>query len=158
MEPSRAATVEAHLRSCPSCSRYARVVEQGVGEYRAAFAVEPSVDFIPRLQEQLLVVDLETRMYGRPESSVTSAGVVLALVLLIATAAWIPVLRSRTAAMQLPPIAAHAPGADVFYSLFRNPTLVVPAAPSYVQDGAVIFRHASLDMSAPRAAFAPASR
>src|SRR5690606_5253086 len=103
MEPSRAAAVEAHLYSCQSCARYARVVEEGIGQYRAASSIEPSVDFLPRLQERLLLVDLEDRMYGRSDSSVTSAGVVVLLVLLLGTAAWVPILRFRTPELRLPP-------------------------------------------------------
>ncbi len=157
MEPSRASAVEAHLRICPSCQRYARVVNEGVGEYRAASSVEPSEDFLVRLQERLQLVDLESEIYGRSDSSLTSAGVVVLLALILGASAWIPVLRSSSAVVRLPPVAAHAPGYDVKYAFFRRPTLVVPASP-YAQGSQVIFRTTSLNTIAPQAAHAAISR
>ena len=147
MEPSRAASVEAHLRMCTSCTRYADVVERGVGEYRALSTIEPSPDFLPRLQDRLHLVDLEARHAYRPDSSLASSGVVVLLVLLIAAAAWAPIVRPRNAVLSLPPIAAHAPE-PAMYSFFRLPTLVVPATGSYSSSAPVMFRHVALEAPA----------
>lgn len=151
MEPSRAASVEAHLRVCESCSRYAEVVERGVGEYRAISTVEPSADFLSRLQNRVFEVDLETRYASRSDSSLASSGVVVVLILLMAAAAWAPLIRARNPVLSLPPIAAHAPEPPAaMYSFFRLPTLVVPATGSYSASSPVMFRHVALDAPVAR--------
>jgi anti-sigma factor RsiW len=152
MGPPRAASVEAHLRVCASCSRYVEVVERGVGEYRTYSTIDPSADFLSRLQDRLHVVDIETRYASRPNSSLAASGVVVVLVLLMAAAAWAPLARPRNAVLSLPPIAAHAPEpASAMYSFFRLPTLVVPATGSYSTASPVMFRHVALEAPIARA-------
>jgi anti-sigma factor RsiW len=152
MGPSRAASVEAHLRVCPSCSRYAEVVERGVGEYRNFSTIEPSADFLSRLQDRLHLVDVETRYASRSDSSLAAGGVVVILVLLMAAAAWAPLARPRNAVLSLPPIAAHAPEPTAaMYSFFRRPTLVVPGTGSYSGPSPVMFRHVALEAPIARA-------
>jgi anti-sigma factor RsiW len=151
MEPSRAASVEAHLRECESCSRYADVVERGVDVYRGFSTIEPSPDFLSRLEDRLHLVDLEARRAYRPDSSLASSGVVVLLVLLMAAAAWAPVVRLRTPVHSLPPIAAHAPEPpSAIYSFFRQPTLVVPPAGSYRTGSSVVFRNVALEAPVAR--------
>ncbi len=152
MGPSRAASVEAHLHVCQSCSRYVEVVERGVGEYRTYSAIEPSADFLSRLQDRLHVVDIEARYASRSDSSLAASGVVVFLVLLLAAAAWAPLVRPRNAVLSLPPIAAHAPEpTPAMYSFFRLPTLIVPAAGSYSAPAPVMFRHVALEAPIARA-------
>jgi hypothetical protein len=127
-------------------------VERGVGEYREFSTIEPSADFLSRLQDRLLVEDFEVRRASRSDSSLVSSGVVVVLVLLMAAAAWVPLVRPGNAVVNLPPIAAHAPEpTPAMYSFFRLPTLVVPATGSYSAARPVIFRHAALDAPIARA-------
>jgi hypothetical protein len=99
---------EAHIRECASCARYDRVIREGVRLYREVPELSPSEDFIPRLQHRLYHLDEEMRGPGRNGSG-ASAAVTLAIALLIASAAWIPALKSKPALLELPPVSARAP-------------------------------------------------
>lgn len=116
---------EAHLAACPSCSRYHRVVCQGVELFRDLPRAKPSGDFLPRLQHRIYHVDDELRQSAR-HSSGASAGFTLTIAALLALAAWIPLLRSEPPVIELPPIAAHAPEPEVEMPvLFRSGPLLL---------------------------------
>src|SRR5687768_4144957 len=100
MEPSRELLVEAHLNSCPSCARYADVVERGIGQLRSLPSLDPSPDFLPRLQSRLYTLE-ETDPWSSGNSSHASTGVVVLLVFLMAAAAWAPVLRYERSVVRL---------------------------------------------------------
>jgi hypothetical protein len=118
---------EAHLAGCSVCARYLHIVEEGVAVLRALPAVEPSEDFLPRLQHRLYGIQNE---YGvsRRNSSGTSLVLAMALAVLIALGAWLPVLRPRLALVELPPTIALTPDQPPpVPSLFRTgPLLTAP--------------------------------
>jgi predicted anti-sigma-YlaC factor YlaD len=122
MEGSRRAEMRAHLAGCSSCSRYDRVVEDGIGELLGLGEVEPSHDFMPRLQHRIYNVDEEASWRRRRELSGTSLSFVVLLGILIGLAAWLPLMGSRTAVIELPAVAAVAPKpaeTNPVHSLFR---------------------------------------
>jgi hypothetical protein len=103
---------EAHLRSCPSCARYDRIIDRGVQLYRENCELAPSDDFLPRLQHRLYHVDEELRGAGRSGSG-ASAALTLGISAIIAAMAWVPALRTEPAVLELPPVAARAPVAPL---------------------------------------------
>jgi hypothetical protein len=132
MDSDRRAEVQAHLTGCASCARYERVVGEGVGELLGLGEVEPSYDFMPRLQHRLYNVDEEVSWSRRRDVSGTSVSFVLLLGLLVGVAAWLPLMRSQTPVIELPAIAAVAPtqnGSGSIHSLFRAGPLLDPAPP-----------------------------
>lgn len=133
MAPSRAASVETHLRRCSSCARYHTVVVRGIEEFRSLPGIEPSSDFLGRLQHRLYDDQAEMSMWARRDSSMTSVGLVVLLVLLIGAVSWVPVLqvdtaRVNTARMELPPAVAIAPPTPSPV-LFRAAPLLSPSPP-----------------------------
>jgi hypothetical protein len=127
LELRRRIAFDAHLAACPSCSRYDAVVTGGVGELKALPALEPSSDFLDRLQHRLYSLEQETAWWARRDASGTSVGFVLLLVVLIGAAAWLPLMRSQPPVIELPPVAAAPPPRQVpIHSLFRSGPLLAP--------------------------------
>lgn len=99
------AAFEGHLRTCPSCARYHRVVRRGCDMIRTLPPVQPSEDFLPRLRHKLY--HLEDELSQRPAlTGSTVMGVVLILGFI--AAAWVPALIHRHEVV-LPPIVVEAP-------------------------------------------------
>lgn len=105
----RAMELEAHLDACPGCKSYHDVVSRGVRELNAVSPIEPSYDFLPRLQHRIYNLDEERAWGTRASASGTPVGLALVLVAAIGAAAWIPVLGGSTATVELPPVAAVSP-------------------------------------------------
>lgn len=126
MSASERAVVESHLAGCDACARYAEVVEAGVEHLRALPALEPSHDFLPRLQHRIYHLDDERAGIASRSGSGASTGFVLAAAVLITTAAALPLLRSQPAILELPPVAATAPAAEESVpALFRDGPLLI---------------------------------
>jgi hypothetical protein len=106
---SKAGQIRAHLDGCQACARYDRVVSGGVRALRALPEIEPSDDFLPRLQHRLYHIDEELAAGGARAGSGVSLQFVLLLVCLIAAAAWLPMVMARPALVELPPVAARQP-------------------------------------------------
>jgi anti-sigma factor RsiW len=157
IEPARGAEMDAHLAGCAGCARYHRVIASGIGELRAIPEIEPSGDFLPRLQHRIFQLQDEASVWGRPETSGTSLGFVLLLVLLIGAVAWIPTMDRPAPLVQLAPVAAEAPeSTPEVHALFRagpllnappaHSTLLVPTQPS---TSTVFFRYTRLGGNSP---------
>ena len=97
---------EAHLSICRPCQRYERVVSAGIEELLSVPELEPSDDFLGRLQHEIYHVDAERRIAGRESGA--SIVFVLLLLSLIGGAAWFPVVREAVNTVELPPVAAAA--------------------------------------------------
>lgn len=140
MTPSRAAEYRAHLEECPSCARYDSVVAGGVEVFRALPTLEPSSDFLPRLQHRIYQSDYEASK-RRTRASGASVMVVSGIALAIAAAAWAPVLDRRPApVLELPPIAAHAPHrVEPMQVLFRPGPLLTERTPRPVLGRSTVF-------------------
>ena len=109
MTQERSSLIEEHLASCESCASYDEVFSRGIVELRGLPPIEPSHDFLPRLQHRLYHVDEEAAWYARPHSSGAPAGFVALLVIVLGAAAWIPLMGSRPAVVELPAVAAVLP-------------------------------------------------
>ncbi len=132
LSPAQRAIVETHLAGCPSCARYARVVEQGVEQLKALPPIEPSEDFLPRLQNRLYAIEDGYALPSYRTSSAASAGFVVAIAALISAAAWLPLIRPRTAVVELPAVVAAAPqSTDTLHSLFRAGPLLTSRGQVY---------------------------
>ncbi len=126
MSPSEVAVVESHLAGCDACARYAEVVEAGVEQLRALPVVDPSHDFLPRLQHRIFHLDDERAGLASRSGSGASTGFVLAAAALITAAAALPLLRSQPALLELPPIAVTAPQVEeIVPALFRDGPLLI---------------------------------
>lgn len=133
--PTRAAMLRDHARECGSCARYDRALNNGVDVLRGLGAVEPSYDFMPRLQHRIFQLDLEKSL-DRQRASGASVVLTMGLALAIAATAWAPLLGRRPVVIELPAIAAHAP----------HPVRALPS----------VFSSGPLFSSSPSAGFADA--
>jgi hypothetical protein len=105
---------EAHLRACPACARYERVVREGVQVLASGPAVRVSDRFMERLEHRLRHVDDEMarkrwrRASPRRSLFARSAAVAAAL----GAIALAPALLTRGPATvnRLPAVVAEAPG------------------------------------------------
>jgi len=79
---------EDHLRGCPACARYVRVLRRGLAVVRGLDPVEPSPEFRVRLHRRLHGLAEEQRAVALPV--LAGAGVTLAVVATVAVAAWLP--------------------------------------------------------------------
>lgn len=134
MSPAERAVVESHLAGCSSCSRYARVLDEGVEQLRAVPDIEPSEDFLPRLQQHIYAIQDGYARPPRRTPSAASVGFVVAVAVAISAAAWLPQAFQRTPVVELPAVAAHAPqDTDTVHSLFRaGPLLTSSTRPPSV--------------------------
>ncbi|HLU24740.1 MAG TPA: zf-HC2 domain-containing protein [Longimicrobiales bacterium] len=107
LEPLEAALCRAHMERCPSCARYDRVLRRGLALVRELPQIEPSSDFMPRLQHRLYHVDDDLEM-GRRASG-ASAMVTLAIAGMLAAVAWSPLIRTEPVTVELAPMEARAP-------------------------------------------------
>lgn len=97
----------AHHGACEACRRYDRVVRRGTNVWRSLPEVEPSADFLPRLQHRLYHIDDAERLAAdRPLGS--AALVAVAAVGFLALA-WLPFATQMSVEVQLPPVAVEAP-------------------------------------------------
>jgi anti-sigma factor RsiW len=126
MTPAERSAVEAHLGECDACARYAEVMEAGVEQLRALPPLEPSYDFLSRLQHRIYHLEDERAAIGSRSASGASAGFVVAAAAVIALAAALPLIRSQPAVLELPPVAASAPQArEAVPALFRDGPLLI---------------------------------
>lgn len=126
----RMCALQEHLDDCASCARYDRVVEEGIRVFRDLPEVEPSQDFIPRLQHRLYHLEDEMR-HPAHHASGTSVAFMLTIAAVIGVSAWMPAVRPRPAVVHLAPVVAHAPlRVEAERVLFRAGPLLTPP-PSY---------------------------
>lgn len=125
----RSADFEEHLGVCDACARYDRVIRDGVALVRELPEIEPSYDFLPRLQHRIyhLEDDRARARQGSGASAVLISGIALA----IGATAWAPLLRGGAPVVELPPVVAHAPHkVEALQHLFRaGPLLTDPREP-----------------------------
>ncbi len=110
LDPERAAEFRDHLRGCPGCARYDRVLSRGLDLLRAIPTEEPTDDFLPRLQHRLYNVDEGVsppvhRLAGGAALVGVAAVGILALF-------WLPFAATVPLELDLEPVAAHAPDLD----------------------------------------------
>ncbi|MDT8341729.1 MAG: zf-HC2 domain-containing protein [Longimicrobiales bacterium] len=109
--PDVAEAARAHLATCPECRRYEAVYRRGVALLRSFPEVAVSDGFEPELELRLR---RDTRralgQLGRqPASSGSAMAVVFGMAVVLVTAAWAPLLLTRPAQVELPPIVAAFP-------------------------------------------------
>lgn len=108
---AEAAEFARHVDECPSCARYHRVLVKGRELLRTLPAIEPSRDFHSRLQHRLYhLIDGPQLDYGSRTSG-TSTTAAVAIALLMAIAAWSPLIRAETPQIELPAIVVDEPRA-----------------------------------------------
>lgn len=108
LEDDVRAEFEAHRAECERCARYDRVISEGVRLYLRCPRIEPSDDFLPRLQHRIYHLEDEKRI-RRGTASGASAALTFAIAASIAAVAWLPAARPKPPVLELPPIAARAP-------------------------------------------------
>jgi hypothetical protein len=142
-----------HASTCRSCGRYDRVVRRASEELALLPEVEPSEDFMARLQHRIYTVDAERATTARTGG--TSSMLVLSLVALLGIAAWGPLMGPRPALIVLPPVAALAPEARVEVPLLYRTGPFLTAGndesgpvPSQARPGTVFFRYSPLGSEA----------
>lgn len=113
-----------HLRNCPSCASYDRVMQRGLRVVRELPPPEPGPDFTPRLQHRLFHVkdDIAREPSHRPTAR-TVAGLVAAGLIVVTS---VSLLRHASEMPELPPVIVEAP------SPATPPPGVFPTSPSSV--------------------------
>jgi anti-sigma factor RsiW len=149
LSSDRGNELRSHLTVCESCARYDRVVGGGVELVRSLEAVEPSEDFMDRLQHRIYHVEDEMRQARF--SSGTSIALTVAIAAAIGVTAWTPSLRPSAQEVMLPPVVASAPvRTEVIPSIFRaGPILTGPESTTFLagpQDQSIFFRYSPIGM------------
>lgn len=144
--PERRAELDGHRAACSACGRYDAVVRDGVSQLHGIPPIEPSSDFLPRLQHRIYNLDEERAWWSRADTSGTSAGFVVLLAVLIGAAAWVPTLRPEPPLVTLAPVLAIAPTVEAeLPPLFREGPLLTGSTTSragYAQrPNSVFFRY-----------------
>ncbi|MDR0787641.1 MAG: zf-HC2 domain-containing protein [Gemmatimonadota bacterium] len=112
-EPGARMLADAHLAGCESCSRYVEVVDRGIRQLRALPPVEPSDDFLDRLQHQLYRVDEERAAARNRVGFNASGGLVVGVMTLVSISMLLSFANSRPTVVVLPPVMASAPEAGI---------------------------------------------
>ena len=108
-EPSFLEEADAHLGMCPGCRRYHEVLHRGFEILRAAPPLAVPADFLPRLQHRIYHLEDGPALSGRGTvGSATTVTTALAIAMLIALAAWSPVL-VQAPEVDLAPIVVDRP-------------------------------------------------
>jgi anti-sigma factor RsiW len=139
--------LRSHVAECESCARYDRVIGGGVELVRSLDAVEPSDDFMDRLQHRIYHVEDEMRVSR--SSSGSSLALTVAIAAAIGVTAWTPSLRPVAQEVMLPPIVASAPvRTEVIPSIFRaGPILTGPESTTFMagpQEQSIFFRYSPI--------------
>lgn len=129
LEPETHAQMASHLEGCGACSRYDRVVGAGLAALHALPEITPSPDFLERLDERLASAGA---LHDSGPGSGAPVGLVVALSIAIAAAAWVPALRTDPPPLRLPAATAHAPYHPRVLPLVFHPGLL-PPAPGYTR-------------------------
>jgi hypothetical protein len=141
----RAGEFRVHMRGCASCARYDRVIGAGVELVREVDVVEPSSDFMDRLQHRIYHVEDEMRLSRR--ASGTSVALTLAIAAAIGFTAWAPTMRPKIPQVHLPAVAANAPvRSESVPSVFRAGPLLTdnPRASAVQGTQTLFFRYSPL--------------
>lgn len=92
LAPVEAARLHAHLVACSACASYDRIVRRSLELVREAPSIEPSAEFVLRLQHRLELVDDSVVRGARSPSGVGMAAAVAGVIALLA---WSPMLVQR---------------------------------------------------------------
>lgn len=131
MDPADRAEAEGHLAGCAGCARYLRVYDDGIRHLRALPEVEPSEDFLPKLQHRLYHIDEERMALARRDGSGASIGFVLVVMAMISVAAWLPLAKHQPPVVEMPAVAAVRPRPNPeLHVLFRDGPLLTDDAPA----------------------------
>jgi hypothetical protein len=148
LSSERGNEMRSHRAVCESCARYDRVIGGGVELVRSLDTVEPSDDFMDRLQHRIYHVEDEMRVSRY--SSGTSVALTIAIAAAIGVTAWTPSLRTATQdVILLPAVVASAPvRTEAIPSVFRaGPILTGPESATFpvgLQNQSIFFRYSPL--------------
>lgn len=92
--PLEAERWRSHAMLCRSCARYDQVLRDGLERVRELPDIEPSSDFLPRLQHRLYHLHDDDLESGNRASG-GSAAVALAVAAMLTLLAWSPLIRSQ---------------------------------------------------------------
>ena len=107
-----------HLRSCPSCASYDRILQRGLRVVRQLPPPRPSHDFTPRLQHRLFhLKDDISRGRAYRSTARAVAGLVVAGLIVLSS---VSLLRHSGEMPQLPPVIVEAPSPASPPGVFRR--------------------------------------
>lgn len=133
LAPEREDACRDHVARCSACARYDRVVRSGAALARELPDLEPSHDFLARLQHRIFHLEEERTWFGRDSSSISVPFLALIAGVMVASA-WFPLMRERPAVVLLPPVAAHAPHrVEAVQQLFGPGPFLVPQPVAFPQ-------------------------
>ena len=113
-----------HEGECPSCSRYARVMREGVDLFRELPEAEPASDFTPRLQHRLYHV--EDNIPWAVAHPGGSAAVLAVAAVGLLSLFWLPFATQIPVEVQFAPVAVDAPDPAESSPLFEEPPFLEP--------------------------------
>ena len=100
---------EAHMAECAKCARYQEVVSRSVALLDLMPKVEPTESFRSRLEHRLLHLEDGGSVARTDEGSATPAVTVVGMAILLAAAAWSPMIGSGLPEVDLPAIVVSGP-------------------------------------------------
>jgi len=112
------ARFEQHLKGCPSCRRYGRVLTRGLALWRGLPPATTSPDFTPRLQHRLYHVDDAGKL--SPRQHLGSAALVAVASVGLLAVTWLPFATRVSFEVELPAVAVELPAPQM---LDRYPSL-----------------------------------
>ncbi len=120
-----------HARECDRCARYDRVVSGGVAVLRDLPEVEPSSDFLPRLQHRVYHIEDRAALLKSLKSSAPPLAFVGVALVLLGSVAYLTDSGAAPATVELPPVMAAAPKKEYpVGTLFRAGPLLEPELPA----------------------------
>jgi len=138
LEESAATACEEHADQCLSCSRYSRVMQEGVGLFRDLPAAHPASDFNPRLQHRLYHV--EDNIPWAVAHPGGSAAVLAVAAVGMLSLFWLPFATRIPVEVEFAPVAVEAPENVPVDPLFQpGPHLETPAQPALLATSAAMF-------------------
>lgn len=129
-DPARLRRLERHRQSCPSCRRYCRTLDEGVRLLRSRSPAPVSEDFRPRLQHRIYHVEDDDAIAPPGGSSGVAPVAAVSMAILLALAAWSPVLLRPEPEVRLPALVVNRPAAPPAEPGLAPPPLFEPAVSS----------------------------
>jgi len=117
LDQSADVACEEHETRCPSCSRYARVMREGVDLFRDLPAAETASDFSPRLRHRLYHVE-DNIPWAAAHPGGSAAILAVAAVGLLSLF-WLPFATQIPVEVQFAPVAVDTPEDVPVASLFQ---------------------------------------
>ncbi len=113
---------KAHLSDCSRCRQYHATLLQGRDLLRAIPSLEVPPDFHARLDHRILHIEDGASIARESLGSGATTAAVVAMTVLLALAAWAPLVGSSRVSLELPAVVVAQPPSPTFTPRARHPS------------------------------------